>query len=169
MGDGGLVGGGGHGWSSILVLTPEWSTMILPRKIRLIIVILLLLLSLSFTLSLSLSLSLSWKSTPVGYTTCQSANPCTMGDSEDQAGVDFEHCLVSTGGGDARRGIPAWRVLWPRGRCRPTWRHLVVSWWLPRTRHRFWPIPGLGKEKILLPMALSWHVSPDLSSNCWIE
>ena len=36
-------------------------------------------------------------------------------DSEDQAGDDFEDRLVSRGGGDARRGIPARRALWRRG------------------------------------------------------
>ena len=159
--------------------TSEWSTMILPTKMRLLIVILLLLL-LSFTLSLSLSIPLSLSSFQgtewLPENQRRLATPpvnqqphAPWRDSEDQAGDDFEDCLVSRGGGDARRGILAWRALWRRGRCRPTWRHLVVSWRLPRTRHRFWPIPGLGDEKILLPMALSWHVSPDVSSNCWIE
>ena len=111
----------------------------------------------------------SWKSTPVGYTNRQSAHPCTV------AGF-------WTPGRWWFRGPPRqqrWRRCSPRnscpasalttGRCRPTWRHLVVPWRLPRTRHRFSPIPGLGDEKILLPTALSWHVSPDVSSNCWIE
>ena len=177
VGDGGLVGGGGDSWSSILVLTSEWSTMILPTKICLIIILLLSLsltslslslsslLSLSFTLSLSLSLSSllllsfqgkEWLPENQRRLATPPVNRQTRApwrDSEDQAYDDFEDRLVS-GGGDARRGIPARRALWGRGRCRPTWRHLVVSWWLPRTRHRFWPIPGLGDEKILLPMAL---------------
>ena len=111
----------------------------------------------------------SWKSKPVGYTTRQSANPCTVAGFWRPGRWWF-------------RGPPRqqrWRRCSPRnscpasalttGRCRPTWRHLVVPWRLPRTRHRFSPIPGLGDEKILLPTALSWHVSPDVSSNCWIE
>ena len=95
----------------------------------------------------------SWKSMPVGYTTCQSANPCTVAGFSRPGRWWF-------------RGPPRqqrWRrcsprnscrwALWRRGRCRPTW-HLVVSWRLPRTRHRFWPIPVLRDQKILLPMTL---------------
>ena len=188
----GLVGGGGDGWSSILVLTSEWSTMILPTKMRLIIVILLLLsfsftslsllsllLSLSFTLSWSLPLSsllllfqrTEWLPENQRRLATPPVNRHTRApwrDSEDQASNDFEDRLVRRGGGDARRGIPAGG----RSDEGDVVQRDDIWWFLGGYQGHaidFDQYQESETRRSSYPWLLSWHVSPDVSSNCWIE
>ena len=185
MGDGGLVGGGGDGWSSILVSTSEWSMMILPTKMQLIIVILLTLLSsLSFTLSLLLSLPLllllllllfqgmewlpefnaGWLHQP------SIGKPVHRGGILKTRPVMISRTALSAEVAEmlAEEFLPGWRS----DEGGDVVQRDDIWWFLGGYQGHaidFDQYQDSRDEKILLPTALSWQVSPDVSSNCWIE